>query len=233
MIDDLHWADGATMSLLGYLVRDHTLVEFVTVITARPSSLDPVTSGLLAEMARHVDVARVRLHGLAGADLGHLVSDLVGVPATPELVESVAAATEGNPFFAEEMTLHLVDTEMIVDEGGKIVLLGDTDQAGVPERVRDTVVKRLLSLSADGMELLLVGAVICCEFDSPGGPRHPHPGFSAPRLIHAADELLLSGMVVETVLLAGVLGTLPRERGERPASARRWASAPWRCCHRH
>ena len=196
VIDDLHWADGATMSLLGYLVRDHTLVEFVTVITARPSSLDPVTSGLLAEMARHVDVARVRLHGLAGADLGHLVSDLVGAPATPELVESVAAATEGNPFFAEEMTLHLVDTEMIVDEGGKIVLLGDTDQAGVPERVRDTVVKRLLSLSADGMELLSVGAVIGREFDLPVAASAS--GLSGPRLIDAADDALLSGMVVET-----------------------------------
>jgi predicted ATPase len=86
VIDDLHWADDATLALLAYLVRDHSLDGLVTVVTARPSDLDPMTSGLVAELARDADFARVRLDGLAGDDLASLVSDLVGSPAPGVLI---------------------------------------------------------------------------------------------------------------------------------------------------
>ncbi len=196
VIDDLHWADDATLALLAYLVRDHSLPGLVTVVTARPSDLDPMTSGLVADLARDVDFTRIRLHGLAGEELGSLVSDLVGLPAPAALVQSVASATEGNPFFAEEMTLHLVDSGMLIQTQDGLVLQGDARRAGVPQRVRETVVRRLLSLSADGMELLSIGAVIGREFElSVGGAAS---GLSGGRLIDASDDALLSGMVVET-----------------------------------
>ena len=51
-----------------------------------------------------------------------LVSDLVGSPVSADMVESVAAATEGNPFFAEEMTLHLVDNGLLVKTDDGVVV---------------------------------------------------------------------------------------------------------------
>ncbi len=196
VIDDLHWADDATLALLAYLTRDHSLQGLVTVVTARPSDLDPMTSGLVAELAREVDFTRIRLAGLVGDDLAALVSDVVGVPAPAALVDSVASATEGNPFFAEEMTLHLVDSGVLVPTDGGVTLRGGALDAGVPERVRDTVVRRLLSLSADGMDLLSIGAVVGREFElSLCGAAS---GLSGAQLIDASDDALLSGMVVET-----------------------------------
>jgi eukaryotic-like serine/threonine-protein kinase len=197
VVDDLHWADDASLALLGYLVRDHTLTELVTVVTARPSDLSPMASGLLAELGRDVDFARVRLDGLDSADLARLVADLVGAPPPPALVDSVAAATEGNPFFAEELILHLVDTRLVVDADGEIVLAGNAQQAGVPERVRETVMKRLLSFTPDAIELLSVGAAIGREFElALAGSASELTGM---RLVDASDEALMSGMVVETV----------------------------------
>jgi hypothetical protein len=196
VIDDLHWADDATLALLAYLVRDHSLDGLVTVVTARPSDLDPMTSGLVAELARDADFARVRLDGLAGDDLASLVSDLVGSPAPGVLIESVAAATEGNPFFAEEMTLHIVDSGMLIETPTGVEVRAGADPVGVPERVRETVLRRLMSLSADGMELMSVGAVIGREFElSVTGHAS---GLSGARLVEASDDALLSGMVVES-----------------------------------
>jgi DNA-binding XRE family transcriptional regulator/tetratricopeptide (TPR) repeat protein len=196
VIDDLHWADDATLALLAYLVRENSLDGLVTVVTARPSDLDPMTSALVAELGREADFARIDLRGLDGDDLASLVSDLVGAPAPADLVKSVADATEGNPFFAEEMTLHLVDAGMLIDTDHGIALAPDADQAGVPQRVRDTVVRRLMSLTADGMELLSVGAVIGREFElSVGGAAS---GLVGARLVDASDDTLLSGIVVET-----------------------------------
>jgi predicted ATPase len=145
VIEDLHWADEATLALLTYLVRDHRLAGLVSFATARPFQRDSRASGLLAELERDVDVARIHLHGLSGTELELLVSDLVGSPAPPVLVESVAAATDGNPFFVEEMTMHLVGSGSTA-ETSDVGYQSEVQRAGVPERVREMVVRRLLSL---------------------------------------------------------------------------------------
>jgi hypothetical protein len=165
------------------------------VVTARSTDLDPVRSGLL-ELGRDTDTVRLPLEGLDGDDLASLVSGLIGSPVPRRLVQSVAAATEGNPFFAEEMTVHLVDTGMVIDADGGVALRSDAETAGVPERVRDTVVMRLLSLSGDGMELLSVGSVIGREFDL--SVAAAASGLGGLVLVDAADDGLLSGMVIET-----------------------------------
>lgn len=195
VIDDLHWADEPTLAMLRYLALDHRLDGLVVAVTARPSDLDPAASGRLAELGREVEVARVSLAGLDGAELASLVTDLVGATVTPTLVRSVAAATDGNPFFAEEMTLHLVDAGLVARTGESAELRGDLEQAGVPERVRDTVVRRLLALSADGMALLSAGSIIGREFElSVAGAAS---GVAGAHLVDAADDALLSGMVLE------------------------------------
>jgi tetratricopeptide (TPR) repeat protein len=195
VIEDLHWADQATLALLTYLVRDHRLPGLVIFATARPFLRDSRASGLLAELGRDVDVARVHLHGLSSADLGLLVSDLVGSPASSVLVKSIAAATDGNPFFVEEMTMHLVDSGSVATASG-VGHQSEAQRAGVPERVRDMVVRRLLSLSSDGIELLSVGAVIGREFELSVAAAASR--LSGPRLVDASDDAVLSGMVVET-----------------------------------
>ena len=48
VVEDLHWADDATLALLAYLLRDHTLPGLVTIATtARPMELSPLASGLI------------------------------------------------------------------------------------------------------------------------------------------------------------------------------------------
>lgn len=73
-----------------------------TVGTARSTELGPMARGILADTGREVDTARIHLGGLTGADLKLLISDLVGSAAPPELVQSVAAATDGNPFSSKK-----------------------------------------------------------------------------------------------------------------------------------
>jgi tetratricopeptide (TPR) repeat protein len=195
VIEDLHWADQATLSLLAYLVRDQSLPGLVTFATARASERDSKAGALMAELGRDVEIDRIQPPGLNGPELGILISDLVGCSAPSGLLESVAAATEGNPFFVEELTMHLVNSGTI----GKAKCLGygeEARHAGVPERVREMVVRRLLSLSSDAIELLSVGAVVGREFEL--SLAAAASGMSGTRLIDASDDAVLSGMVVET-----------------------------------
>ena len=105
VLDDLHWADEATIQLLRYLVRDLTLADVLVVATVRDADLDPTVAGLLADLDRHAETTRVHLSALTDEVLGSLVTDLVGTTVTEDLVKSVAAATDGNPFFVEELTI--------------------------------------------------------------------------------------------------------------------------------
>ncbi len=196
VVDDLHWADPATLALFGYLVRDYGLSDLTTVITARPTDLPEGTTGLLAELGREVSTVRVRLDGLGETDVAGLVSDLVGSAAPSALVASVQSATDGNPLFAEELTVHLLDTEFVVDPVTGEVRRDAAGATGVPERVRDMVARRLLSLTPEGLQLLTVGAVIGREFDLPVAALAL--GMSGLPLVDAADDALLSGMVAET-----------------------------------
>jgi transcriptional regulator with XRE-family HTH domain/tetratricopeptide (TPR) repeat protein len=196
VIDDLHWADEATLALLTFLVRDQRVDELVVMVTARPADLDAVTSGRLADLGRDADMVRLPLVGLDTDDLAALVGGLMGSPAPSQLVQSVSLATDGNPFFAEEMIVHIVDSGMVYGPGGDMIVSADVKSAGVPVRVRDTVVRRLSSLSDDGIELLSVGSVIGREFEL--SVVAGASGLGGPILVDAADDGLLSGMVIET-----------------------------------
>ena len=138
-----------------------------------------------------------------------------------DLVESVAEATDGNPFLAEEMTVHLLDTGLIAGTDRGIALRSDARGLGVPDRVRKTVVRRLLSLTDDGMEFLSVASVIGREFDlSLAGTAAELSGIA---LIDAADDGLLSGLVVEPApgRLAFSHGLVQEAIGHRLSHARR------------
>ena len=83
----------------------------------------------------------------------------------PEFVTALHDETDGNPFFAEEVVTHLVETGAIFQRDG----VWTTDRAladlGLPEGVRDVVGRRLSRLSEATNDLLAVAAVVGREFD--------------------------------------------------------------------
>lgn len=196
VVDDLHWADDATLALLSFLALDHSLEHLVIVGTAREADLGTKEAGLLADIGRHTFMSRVRLDGLDHDALASLVTGLAGSEPEFNLVTSVASATEGNAFLAEEMIVHLVDSEVILDSDGRATLNADVSSAGVPARVKETLGRRMLSLSNEAMNLLQAGSVAGREFDL--SVAAAASGLSGLELVEAADDGLLSGLLLET-----------------------------------
>jgi transcriptional regulator with XRE-family HTH domain/tetratricopeptide (TPR) repeat protein len=196
VIDDLHWADDASIALLAYLVRDVTIGDVMLLGTTREPDTTPELAGRLADLGRMADTTRLRLGPLLRGDLAVLVADIVGSSVGPDIVDSVAGATDGNPFYAEEMTLHLVDAGLIVEGAGGSVLRGDSRSAGVPDRVRESLARRLLALPSDALDLLTAGSLIGREFNLALAGRVSD--LEGPRLLDAADSALLSGLVDES-----------------------------------
>lgn len=112
MIDDLHWADVATIELLDFVMRDTRASEIRIVVTARTPETTLLTHvPLLAEIANHSE--RITLRGLDIDDVVEL-ADRYG--ASNDVAGKVFERTGGNPLYATEL-LRLGQANVDIDDG--------------------------------------------------------------------------------------------------------------------
>jgi predicted ATPase len=141
VIDDVHWADGATLDLLRYLGRRIESTRALLVLCWRDEAL----------------AADHPLHALLGSLPPQRTDRLAIAPLTSQAVAELArragrdatglhAATQGNPFFVTEW------------------LAGDGRQ--LPEAVRDAVLGRAAQLSVAARELLVLVSVAPAGLES-------------------------------------------------------------------
>jgi tetratricopeptide (TPR) repeat protein len=169
VLDDLHWADKATLLLLRHLVRHREEHPLMVVATYRDTDLGrghPLAE-VLADLRREPDLERVVLRGLTESDVLELVETAAGHELdepTQQLARAIHVETEGNPFFVGQLLRHLVETGGVRVEDGRWVV--DRQRlGGIPEGVREVIGKRLSNLQPETNELLAVAAVIGREFD--------------------------------------------------------------------
>ncbi|SOD63831.1 AAA ATPase domain-containing protein [Streptomyces zhaozhouensis] len=155
VVDDLHWADVASLRLLRFAAQ-HTWFERVLLVgTYRDAEVEPgaedgaghpLREAMLPLLARATTVA---LEGLDEAGVGDLIARTVGRRAEPALVAEAHRRTGGNPFFVEQ-------TARLWQGGGAV----DT----IPPGVRDAVRRRVALLAPEVAELLRQAAVLGREF---------------------------------------------------------------------
>ena len=171
ILDDLHWADAPTLSLLRHAVDAASTMNVMVVGAFRDSELSqdhPLTS-VLAALHREQGVQRIKLSGLDPEDVQALMEAAAGQELDEEgraLAAEITRETAGNPFFTEEMLRHLVESEAVVQgEDGRWRLTGNLVDLGLPQSVRDVVGQRVERLGADAGETLTTAAVIGRDFD--------------------------------------------------------------------
>jgi class 3 adenylate cyclase/tetratricopeptide (TPR) repeat protein len=171
ILDDLHWADGPTLSLLRHVVTAGSAMRMLIVGTYRDSDLareHPLTA-LLADLHREQGVQRLRLTGLEAEDVLALMEAVAGQDMEEEgreLAREITRETAGNPFFAGELLRHLTESGAIVQEdGGRWRLVGEVSDLGLPQSVREVVGRRVERLGSDARTALSAGAVVGRDFD--------------------------------------------------------------------
>jgi DNA-binding CsgD family transcriptional regulator/tetratricopeptide (TPR) repeat protein len=105
VIEDVHWADSATLDLLTFLTRAGRR-DAVTVIATCRSDEVPVAAQVadwLAQMRAAAGVEEIRLGPLSRPEVTRLIAALAGGPAPRQVVDEVYARAEGNPFFTDQM----------------------------------------------------------------------------------------------------------------------------------
>lgn len=161
-LDDLHWADKPSLSLLQFVARHLAETRVLVVGTYRDVELGrhhPLAA-ILGEIAREKNSKRISLKGLNEPDVARFIETKSGKSPSESLVATVYRETEGNPFFVNEIV------SLLADEGK----LDQPETSGrwsiaVPQGVRDVVGRRLDRLSESCNAALTHASVIGRQFD--------------------------------------------------------------------
>jgi DNA-binding CsgD family transcriptional regulator len=113
VVEDLHWADAATLEFLTYFGERIGNARILIAASMRP--LDAYPEPLrhaIGKLARAARVSRIDLEPLAGTELRSLIDGaLEGIELPEAARRTVARISEGNPFFAEELLKSAVEHE--------------------------------------------------------------------------------------------------------------------------
>jgi hypothetical protein len=164
VVDDAHWADASTVRLLRTLVRRSARLPVLVVVAYRDVDLDrrhPLADAL-AEWRRQSSVVRIALRGLDRDTVGELLGALVDRDDAPAaLVSAISAETDGNPFFVQEVILHLLEEGRI----GGSEWSAPVAELGIPDGVSDAIGRRLSRLSEETNRLLAVASAFDAGFE--------------------------------------------------------------------
>ena len=179
LLDDVHWADAASLLLLRHLVRVMGDERLFIAVCARDT--EPATGQALADLRTMRSATTLRLGGLdaggVSAQLGALLSRRVGA----DEVATVVRLTGGNPFLVREISTQIVTQP-----------LSDANQ-GVTPSVSATMEARLAGLGERAVRLLEAAAVLGLEFGVESAALMT--GSSVPAALDDFDQLLAAGLV--------------------------------------
>jgi class 3 adenylate cyclase/tetratricopeptide (TPR) repeat protein len=149
IVEDLHWIDAASESLLQALVAEAASTRTLAVVDYRP------------EYAGLPGVSALSLAPLAGESADRLVGHLLGpAGASAELVALVRERAGGNPFFVEEIVLALAAADHLEGSRGGYTLVTPVEQIFIPATVRDLLASRIDRLAEREKTLLQSASVI-------------------------------------------------------------------------
>lgn len=197
VLDDLHWADQGTLLLLRHLARNSDPLSLLILGTYRDTEVSRthLLTMALAELRRETTFDRIELAGLSEGDVEVLLSSLLGATPPVELTKTLLAETQGNPFFLEEVVRHLVEAGLLRENGGLAADRVSALAPGVPEGIRDVLLRRLQRLGASAQQALATASVIGSEFDAEVLAHIM--GSDVPTLVPLLDEGLRARLIVE------------------------------------
>jgi len=187
-VDNVHWADGASLNLLTYLARRLHEQPLCLLLTWRSEETNNTQrlSQLLTEAQRTGALTMIILSRLSPSGVQELLH--ASAPAntlSTGIADRLYAETEGLPFF-------LIEYLAALETG---VLAADKRDWSLPGGVRDLLRSRLALVSETGGQLLAASAVIGRSFDF--DTLREASGRGEEETVTALEELLAHGLVKE------------------------------------
>jgi oligopeptide transport system substrate-binding protein len=172
IVDDAHWADSGTLSLLRHLARravktlHATSLRLMIVLTYREVGLDEAKAlvEVLHDLTREHLATRLKLIRFDHAQTRDLLTTIFAEEITAEFLNGIYQETEGNPFFVEEICKALVDSGKLYFAEGRWHR-PRMSELELPQSVRVAIQSRVSKLPETTQETLRFAAILGREFE--------------------------------------------------------------------
>lgn len=182
-LDDLHWADPASVDLVCRLLHRPLAGPLLLLLASRPAQGEPRMRTALGEAERHARAVRIDLAPLSADD----AEKLLGAEVAPSLRGEIYRESGGNPLYLEQLAA-AARLGSAAGERSKAEAAG----LGVPAAVSDAIRGQLDRLSPSAKVLLEGGSLLGEAFD-------PELAVTTAGLyaedLEALDELLDAGLI--------------------------------------
>ncbi|HEU0236433.1 MAG TPA: AAA family ATPase [Candidatus Limnocylindrales bacterium] len=187
-LDDVNWADEATLETIAYLGRRLAGRSLLVLVTWRREDLDGIALQTVAGFERTAR-AHVRLRRLDRDAVASLIGALAPDESRqPGVIDALATRSEGVPLYIVEA--------LAAPRPSAAPAIATATATAIPPGVRALVAERLASLDGAAGQLIAAAAVIGRSFDA-GMLRHVS-GRTEDEVIDGLDRLVRRGFVRET-----------------------------------
>lgn len=163
VLEDLHWADPETVTILEYLADNLAHERVLCVVTVRNDQSSAVKD-LLRSLSLRGVVGIVELAPLDGQQVAAMVASCLGAEKVGDEVVALAVRASGVPFLVEELLAAALSTGALVNEDGAWRVLKRLD-AVVPVSFSESMRRRMRELGEHGEEVLAAAATLGRRFD--------------------------------------------------------------------
>jgi DNA-binding CsgD family transcriptional regulator/tetratricopeptide (TPR) repeat protein len=153
VIDDLHYADPATIQMLYHVLLATRRSAFLVIASVRPPVITEGRVSPLFRLERLENVTRVNVGPLADDACERLIARAADGRITKEGRQHIHERSEGNPLFAEELVLQALHAGRATGED-------------IPSTIAQTILERVSSLSQRERDVLIVAAALGRVFEA-------------------------------------------------------------------
>lgn len=171
VLEDVHWADDATLDLLRFLGRRIGTTPSLVIATYRDDEVGPrhPLRTVIGDLATSAAVQRLTVPSLSTEAVGRLLRD-AGITASDQ-AEALHSTTGGNPFFV---------TELLAARGHDM-----------PATIQDAVLARAGRLPEPARDVLAIASILGAQVD-------PSLLAALGAEVHAIESCVSAGMLQES-----------------------------------
>lgn len=168
ILEDIHWADPASVDLLSQLLPLALRSQIMFVMLSRPDQDTPGWRLVLAAREMFPEsLVELQLNPLSEGDSRQLVANLLEIESLPTPIRDVILEkAEGNPFFVEEVIRMLIDTGAITQQGDQWLAGREIENVEIPDNLQSLLLARIDRLPEEAKRTLRVASVIGRQFSA-------------------------------------------------------------------
>jgi tetratricopeptide (TPR) repeat protein len=163
-IEDLHWADFATLELMNACIREIKNSPIMILGTFRDDEVEPTS--IIFQTVEEEITELMKLSTLNQEDVQSLIKGMLGrIELSEDFIGHLYTATAGNAFFVSEVMRALIEEEQLQLERGRWFLPIDISALELPTSIEATILRRLKVLNSDALNFAQISSIVGRDLD--------------------------------------------------------------------